>query len=83
MDSDSTQCTIPSDHLRSQPFFLTTGDDVVAKVTVQYSSWKVTYETDSNGLDVALLGSKPGKMDEPNTVKLSNSSIDVSWSAPA
>lgn len=63
MDSDSTQCTIPSDHLRSQPFFLTTGDDVVAKVTVQYSSWKVTYETDANGYDVATLGTKPSKVD--------------------
>jgi len=81
-DSSTTQCTVASEHLRSAPFFLTTGDDVVAKVTVQYSSWKVTYETDSNGYDVAKLGSKPGKVGAPTVVKAPNSSIDVEWSAP-
>jgi len=82
MDADSTQCTVPSDHLRATPFFLTTGDDVVAKVTVQYNSWKVTYETDSNGYDVATLGSKPAQVEGIEAVKLANSSIDVSWNAP-
>lgn len=81
-DAATTQCTVPSEHLRSSPFFLTTGDEVVAKVTVQYSSWKVTYETDSNGYDVATLGSKPAKVSKPQVVKADNSSIDVSWTAP-
>jgi len=81
-EPDTTQCTIRSEHLRSSPFFLTTGDEVVAKVTVQYASWKVTYETDSNGYDVATLGSKPGKVAAPTVVKADNSSIDVSWTAP-
>jgi hypothetical protein len=81
-DSDTTQCTVDSEHLRAQPFLLNTGDDVVAKVTVQYSSWKVTYETDSNGYDVAKLGSRPGKVDQPIVIKAENSSIDVEWQAP-
>jgi hypothetical protein len=62
---------------------LTTGNQVVAKVTVQYNSWKVTYETDSNGYDVATLGSSPGKVTGVLAEKvLSNSSIDISWNAP-
>jgi len=61
-DSETTQCTVPSDTLRASPYYLTTGDIVIAKVTVQYSSWKVTYETDSSGYDVASLGSRPGKV---------------------
>ena len=82
-EPDTTQCTVPSDILRAAPFFLTTGDSVVAKVTVQYNSWKVTYETDDAGYDVAELGSKPGKVDGVLAEKvLSNSSIDVSWNAP-
>lgn len=81
-DSTTTQCTVDSEHLRTSPFFLQTGDDVVAKVTVQYSSWKVTYETDSDGYDVAKLGSRPGKVSSLSVVKAPNSSIDVEWTAP-
>ena len=82
-EPDTTQCTVPSNVLRAAPYFLTTGDDVVAKVTVQYNSWKVTYETDSNGYDVAELGSKPGKVHGVIAEKVTqNSSIDISWNAP-
>lgn len=81
--SETTQCTIPSAVLRASPFLLTTDDDVVAKVTVQYSSWKVTYETDSNGYDVAKLGSKPKKVTTISVEKAENSSIDVTWNPPS
>jgi predicted phage tail protein len=62
---------------------LDTNDDVVAKINVQYSSYIVTYETDSNGYDVAKLGSKPKKVTTLSVTKTANSSIDVEWTAPS
>jgi len=62
---------------------LTTDDDVVAKINVQYSSYIVTYETDADGYDVAKLGSKPKKVTTLTVSKAPNSSIDVTWNAPS
>jgi hypothetical protein len=79
-EADTTQCTVPSNVLRATPYFLTTGDNVIAKVIVSYSSWKVTYETDSYLFDVTKLGGKPDQVKELKAVKNNaNSSIDITW----
>jgi hypothetical protein len=74
-----TYCVVPASTLRYSPYYLRVGQLVVAKVSVVYSGWTVTYKANASG---ARLAAVPSGMRTP-TIKISDdNALLISWKTP-
>lgn len=74
-----TYCVVPASTLRYSPYYLRVGQLVVAKVSVVYSGWTVTYKANASG---ARLGAVPSGMRAPEIKVNDDNSLFVNWKPP-
>lgn len=74
-----TYCVVPASTLRYSPYYLRVGQLVVAKVSVVYSGWTVTYKANASG---ARLGAVPSGMRPPKIKVQDDNRISLTWNKP-